>query len=253
MQTSNRTNATDDETISTTQQSQPLFSEVRSDPWTALKTIIDGPLHPGGTEATEALLDRADVGWGTRVLDVGCGAGESLSLARERGASAIGLDWSPREGQWVIKGEMTQLPLADNSVEVVLAECVLCLGDLREGLAEIKRVLSPGGRVAISDVVVEDDHPSLPAPIEQLLCLDGNRRREYLLDSLRETGFAVGEVDDHHNDLLAMRDQIRQRVNVDVVQESLDGVDTLTTGIGKLDTAIQNGRVGYVSVVGTSE
>ena len=67
-------------------------------PWTTLDALLDGPLHPGGAEATATLLDRAGVSDGTRLLDVGCGAGDALTRARNRGATAVGLDRNPGAG-----------------------------------------------------------------------------------------------------------------------------------------------------------
>ncbi|WP_409025348.1 methionine biosynthesis protein MetW [Halalkalicoccus salilacus] len=79
------------------------------DPWRLLELALDGPLHPGGTDATDALLDRADVGEGTRVLDVGCGSGSALRLARRRSARAIGLDRQPTEAG-MVRGDLTAFP-----------------------------------------------------------------------------------------------------------------------------------------------
>jgi cyclopropane fatty-acyl-phospholipid synthase-like methyltransferase len=55
-----------------------------SNPWGTLEAVPDGPLHPGGRAATERLLDRADVGPGSRLLDPGCGAGGAVAAARSR-------------------------------------------------------------------------------------------------------------------------------------------------------------------------
>ena len=60
-----------------------------SSPWAALRELTDDPLHPGGVAATRDLMDRADVAAGTRLLDAGCGGGESLALAAERGARPV--------------------------------------------------------------------------------------------------------------------------------------------------------------------
>src|SRR6056297_1694829 len=148
-----------------------MLETALSNPWGTLRTVLDGPLHPGGREATERLLDRAGVTAGTRLVDVGCGAGESLSLARDRGAAAIGVDRDPG-GDGTVRGEMTQLPFRDGSVDVVLAECVMCLASTREqALAETSRVLDSGGRLAVSDIVVDGAVPELPEPMIQALCL----------------------------------------------------------------------------------
>jgi len=78
----------------------PLESAI-ADPWRTMNALVDGPLHPGGVEATGRLLDRAGAGDGTRLLDAGCGAGESLVAARERGA---------KESSRSPAGEMTAPP-----------------------------------------------------------------------------------------------------------------------------------------------
>jgi len=68
----------------------PLESAI-ADPWRTMNALVDGPLHPGGVEATGRLLDRAGAGDGTRLLDAGCGAGESLVAgAKESSRSPAG-------------------------------------------------------------------------------------------------------------------------------------------------------------------
>ena len=111
---------------------------------------------------------------GETVLDVGCGAGTDLLLAARRvapegraigvdmteamrecarsGADAIGLDGVVE----VRDGLAEELPVADGSVDVVISNGVLNLAvDKRRAFAEIARVLRPGGRLQLADVVVE--------------------------------------------------------------------------------------------------
>lgn len=225
-----------------------------NDPWRTLRLALDGPLHPGGVAATGALLDRAGVGEGTRLLDVGCGAGEALDVARERGADPLGVDRDPRTAG-AVRGDMTDLPVRTASVDVVLAECVLCLApSLPRALAETERVLAPGGRLALSDVVVDGDLPDLPDAIARTLCLTGSRDRGTVLGHVEDAGFAVGEVRDHREDLLAMRDRATERVDYRGLLGALgDRGRRLREGVETLEAAVESGRVSYVSLVATAE
>lgn len=226
-----------------------LLDAALANPWSTLDTMLEGPLHPGGTDATAELLDRADVGPGTRVLDVGCGAGEALPVARDRGADAVGVDPAP-DADRAIRGDATALPLGESRVDVVLAECVLCLTDLPTALGEARRVLAADGRLAVSDVVVEDDGPPIPDAAAEALCLSGARSRDRLRSAVAAAGFEVRELTDHHDDLLAMRDRLTDRVDYEGLlgllgqrgQRALDAIETL-------ETAVENGEVSYVSIV----
>ncbi|MFB6296376.1 MAG: class I SAM-dependent methyltransferase [Halobacteriales archaeon] len=224
-----------------------------ADPWGALGTLVDGPLHPGGGDATEDLLDRAGVDSGTRLLDIGCGAGESLAIARERGAEATGLDRRP-DADGTIRGDLASLPVGDGRVDVVLAECVLCLcSDVERSIAEAERVLIPGGRLALSDVVVEGEAPDLPETISRALCLSGPRGRAETIDRIERAGFEVGAVQDHGEDLLAMRDRIQEQVDYEGLLGLLgERGERLLDGIADLEAAIEDGEIGYVSVVATA-
>lgn len=221
-----------------------------SDPWDALRAVVGEPLHPGGAEATEELLDRAGVGAGTRLVDVGCGSGLATALARERGATAVGVDRDPG-GARPVRGDLSHLPVADCSVDVVLTECVLCLsGDISVPLAEARRALDAGGRLALSDLVVEGSVPDLPSGVAEALCLTGTRDRDHLLAGVREAGFEVREVRDHREDLLAMRDRAKARVDYEGLLGAMGerGRDLLD-GIERAERAVEEGRIGYVSLV----
>lgn len=228
-----------------------LFDAALANPWGTLETVLDGPLHPGGTEATARLLDRADVGPGTRLLDVGCGAGDALTVARERGAQAVGIDPDPpRDGGGTIRGDATALPVRTRAVDVLLAECVLCLTDLPAALDEARRVLDRGGRIALSDVVVEGDDLAVPDRMAEAFCLDGARSRDRLTSRLAAAGFDVEHISDHRDDLLAMRDRVTDRVDYEGILGLLgDRGRRALDAIAELEAAVEAGRVSYVSIV----
>jgi SAM-dependent methyltransferase len=111
-------------------------------------------------EAVPALLDAAEVEEDDRVLDVGCGPGLATTAAIERGASAIGVDFSEamvdeargrNPGVEFQVADAQALPFDDRSFDVVLSNLTVHhLGDPDKFLAEAFRILRPGGRLAFT-------------------------------------------------------------------------------------------------------
>ena len=147
---------------------------------------------------------------GERVLDLGSGAGFDAFLAARRvgaAGSVIGVDMTPgmvaKARQNAIKGgygnvefrlgEIENLPLENRSVDVVISNCVINLStDKPAVFAEAFRVLEPGGRLAVSDVVATAALPEdvKGDPLLHSACIAGASTIDDLETMLSEAGFA---------------------------------------------------------------
>ncbi|MDD1721550.1 MAG: arsenite methyltransferase [Euryarchaeota archaeon] len=146
---------------------------------------------------------------GETVLDLGSGAGFDCFLAANVVGDAgrvIGVDMTPemidkarsnaRSGGYTNVefrlGELEHLPAADNSIDVIISNCVINLTpDKGAVFKEAFRVLKPGGRFAVSDMVVLT---ALPAAVQQSVtayvgCLSGAILKDAYLQAIRDAGF----------------------------------------------------------------
>lgn len=163
--------------------------------------------RPGGLELTARAIALANLGVGATVLDLGCGAGDTVRYLQARGMHAIGVDCAevPAASETCIADTSTQivaqaeaLPLADGSVHAVLAECSLSLFQDRDrALVECARVLADGGQLVISDLYARN-----PDAISQHRSLRGSCAarmlvRDELEASLSSAGFTTKVWEDH--------------------------------------------------------
>lgn len=152
---------------------------------------------------------------GETVLDLGSGGGIDVLLSAKRvgpNGKAYGLDMTDdmlalaRENQKragvenaeFLKGEIESIPLPDNSVDVIISNCVINLSaDKDRVLREAFRVLKPGGRFAVSDVVVRGE---VPAEIRKSIllwvgCIAGALSDHEYVSKLEKAGFQDIEIE----------------------------------------------------------
>lgn len=159
-------------------------------------------------------LAVADLHEGERVLDLGSGGGIDVLLSARRvgpAGFAYGVDMTDdmlalaranaaKAGAANVefrKGQIEALPLPDEAVDVVISNCVINLStDKPAVLAEVFRVLVPGGRIGISDVVAEDHMSAADraAAGSYVGCIAGALSRTEYLDGLAAAGFADASV-----------------------------------------------------------
>ena len=158
----------------------------------------------------------AELSAGETVLDLGSGGGIDVLLSARRvgpTGKAIGLDMTDemlalaRENQQkagvtnveFVKGEIEDIPLPDNSVDVIISNCVINLsGDKDRAIAEAFRVLKPGGRFAVSDVVVKGH--GIPTDVRRSMelwvgCVAGALEEDSYREKLARAGFEAVDVE----------------------------------------------------------
>src|ERR1700676_530290 len=152
---------------------------------------------------------------GETVLDLGSGGGIDVLLSARRvgpSGQAYGLDMTDKmlalasenkrkagaENVEFLKGEIESIPLPDNTVDVIISNCVINLSaDKDRVLREAFRVLKPGGRFAVSDVVV---HGDVPNEVRQNVllwvgCIAGALQDTEYISKLGDAGFEAIEIE----------------------------------------------------------
>ena len=189
----------------------PITSNLYSDAerGTLPDTAVQASLGCGNPTALIALEP------GQTVLDLGSGGGIDVLLSAKRvgpTGKAYGLDMTDemlalaRENQRqagatnveFLKGTIENIPLPDNSVDVVISNCVINLSsDKDRVLREAFRVLKPGGRFAVSDVVVRGEVPAVVRRSMELWvgCIAGALEENDYAAKLRAAGFSDVEVE----------------------------------------------------------
>ncbi len=182
---------------------------------------------------------------GETVLDLGSGGGIDVLLSARRVGpmgKAYGLDMTDemlalaRENQRkagvsnveFLKGEIENIPLPDNSVDVIISNCVINLSsDKDRVLREAFRVLKPGGRLAVSDVVVTGEIPAEVRKNVELWigCIAGALRDSDYTAKLASAGFE--DIDLEPTRIYAVEDARQflagQGIDVDAIASQVDG------------------------------
>jgi arsenite methyltransferase len=160
----------------------------------------------------------AELHEGEAVLDLGSGGGIDVLLSARRvgrSGKAYGVDMTDEmlelarrnaaqaevENVEFLKGTIEELPLPDASVDVVISNCVINLSaDKRRVLGEAARVLRPGGRFAVSDVIADEDmdEETRGDMAAWTGCIAGALTRAEFAAGLADAGFEEIEIEETH-------------------------------------------------------
>jgi arsenite methyltransferase len=183
---------------------------------------------------------------GERVLDLGSGAGFDAFLAAKKVGNTgkvIGVDMTPemldkaranaKKGKYTNVefrlGEIENLPVADNSVDVIISNCVINLAPNKKRVfEEAYRVLAPNGRMTVSDIVLLK---KLPETIQKSVeaysaCIAGAEIKDKYLESIRKAGFEevnVLEEKTYPLEYIISEDSIKEIIDpLSIPQEELE-------------------------------
>ena len=199
----------------------------------AVSLLLGDSYHPGGLALTRRLLDHLGLDPGHRLLDVASGVGTTcLVAAAEYDAEADGVDLAPANVTRATDaaaarglahrvrfhhGDAEALPLADETWDAVVCECALCtFPDKTTALAEMARVLKPGGRLGITDITA--DRAQLPAELATVgawvACVADARTIDGYQQLMSAAGLRVTAVEPHPQALTRMLRQIDARLEL---------------------------------------
>ena len=187
---------------------------------------------------------------GNALLDLGSGAGNDCFVARsivgESGA-VTGLDFTDEmlekarnnnqkmgfDNVEFVRGDIENMPLPENSFDVVISNCVMNLvPDKVQGFAEIRRVLKPGGHFCISDIVLEGELPDIMRETASLYagCVSSAIQKNTYMQIISDTGFTKVEIKAKKSNNLSdelLLTHVSQEV-VDDYRESRTGIFSIT-------------------------
>lgn len=168
--------------------------------------VLENTLHPGGLKLTERLAEVSMLKPGCKVLEIGCGKGiTAIFLARNYGCSITGIDVSPiqiasareraKDENMVgktsfIAADCQELPLFTDLFDMVFSECSISLVQNKKRiLDEIWRVLKPGGRLTIADLIRSDDEVTKGNSFASFPCIDNAESLKGYRKLLQSVGF----------------------------------------------------------------
>jgi arsenite methyltransferase len=234
----------------------------------ALRWLLADDLHPGGDALSRRLAQLAGLGPGSRVLEVASGRGRTARLlASELGAEVTGVELSAQSVAAAqqdasaarlerrvrfVQGDAAALPAPSRTFDVVICECALCLFP-RKGAAaaEMRRVLRPGGVVAIADVTAEPD--DLPAALRgvagRVACLAEALPREGYEALLHDARFELVAAESHDGALATLAERVEHRLRVarmlDATGAYGDAIAEAIALVREARRAILRGSLGY--------
>ena len=209
--------------------------------------------HPGGLALTRRALALAGLREGSRLIEIGCGAGESLRLAQSMGYRAVGVDPRKQEhaldDRLILQATAEALPFAVASADAVLSECVLSIIKQPElVIEECARVLAPGGLLIVCDLYARN--PSAIAEVRKLAgsCIAGLLVRQELEAELAAAGFSVAYWEDHSREL---NEFVAGVWMSDGSLSSLWNCSDTAIPAGQCEAALRSVRAGYFLLIAT--
>ena len=234
------------------------------------RLILGDSLHPGGLRATNRLGRAMGLQPGWRVLDLACGLGTSATaLSRVFRCHVTGLDLGAEAAQTsrrrafeepipanvaFVRGDAEMPPFRTGAFDAVVIECATSLfADKPAAIAEVRRLLRPGGVMGLSDVTVEPGAlpPELDSTVGMMLCLTDALPAGGYPNLLQSGGFDMADREDLSAEVLALLSELRAKL---AIWSGLDPSGALGETIwpdfppdllDRVESLVSGGDIGY--------
>lgn len=165
--------------------------------------------HPGGICLTKEILKTEKINKTTRILDVGCGTGQTAAYLADRyGAKVTGMDINPimvekakiRMKKYqlpveIIQGSIERFPVKDEKFDLIISESVLSFVNKPKALKEIFQLLKNGGRFIVNELTTNKRlTPTIEEKIKQFYGLDSVLMEKNWITLFEQTGFKNIEI-----------------------------------------------------------
>lgn len=235
------------------------------------RLILGDSLHPGGLRATNRLGRAMGLQPGWRVLDLACGLGTSataisrvfkcrvtgLELGAEAAATSRQRSLSEPVPSNVgfVRGDAESPPFRTGAFDAVIIECATSLfADKSVAIAEVRRLLRPGGVIGLSDVAVEPGSlpPELDSTVGMMLCLTNALPAAGYPALLEAAGFAMLECSDLSDEVLSLLNELRGKLSLwrglaetAPASSAADLADIAPGLLERVEKLVQQGQIGY--------
>ncbi len=234
-----------------------------------VRHLAEDIFHPGGEDLTRRTLAAMELPAHASVADLGCGTGTTaLMLARDSGLQVCGVDLSAANieraiertgvndtGVRFVQADAHRLPFENNELDGVLAECSFSLfADQVAVLAEIKRVLKPGGKLAITDMAIAGP---LPADIAEVIapwtCLVDAMDQDSYASEFTVAGFEIQTIADESGGLTNLVQRLKRKLLLlgaggMIAGSATPGFDlaTIKHWLDRFKTEVETGSIRYL-------
>jgi hypothetical protein len=233
-----------------------------------VRALLGDSRHPGGLALTRAAVKPLGLSKDHRLLDVACGPGASaLMLAQVYKCRVTGVDVDGKTVRAArqealryhlpglvnfIEADAARLPFAPSRFDAALCECASNLfPNRRAALAEMARVLKPGGRLALTDVTFRPDElpDSLDHRLVRTLCVPLSLGPDNLVDEIEQSGLQVQERKDYSGFITELLNKLG--VFFDSLLTTLDKPvssntpDSIIAALHCARTLVEAGSLGY--------